>query len=118
MASTRNNNTPGNYCLQQQSYANARQYTSYVHSQYGTAQTTAMPSLGIMPSHMPRNTLSNNSVDIESSLRGTGSVNLVCPQKPVVPELKQIPSVSYFKTLPLILPHPLAVKKDQRPFPI
>jgi len=118
MTSTRNNNTVGDYCLQQQSYANARQYTSYVHSQYGRAETNAMPCLGITPSHMPRNTLSDNPVDIESSLRGIGSVNLVCPQKPVVAELKKIPSISYFKTLPLIMPQPLAVKKDQRPFPI
>ena len=118
MTSTRNNNMPGNYCLQQRSYAHVRQYTSYPHSQYGKAETNAMPCLGITPSHMPRNTLSNNPVDIESSLRGTGSVNLACPQKPIVPELKQIPSVAYFQKLPLIMPKPFVVPKGQRPFPI
>lgn len=118
MASTRNNNTYGDYCLQQESYANARQYVSYEHSSYGVAQQNAMPCLGITPSHMPRNTLSNNPVEIESALFGIGSVNLVKPKAPVKPELKKIPSISYFETTPLLMPKPLVVPKGQRPWPI
>ena len=118
MASTRNNNTPGNYCLQQESYSQARQYVSYEHSSYGKAQQNAMPCLGITPSHMPRDTLSNNPVAIESQLFGIGSVNLVDPKPPVKPELKKIPSVSFFKTTPLIMPKPLVVPNGQRPWPI
>ena len=30
MASTRNKNTPGNYCLEQREYSEARQYTTYI----------------------------------------------------------------------------------------
>ena len=32
MASTRNNNTPSDYCLQQRSYKNARTYTDYEYT--------------------------------------------------------------------------------------
>ena len=31
MASTRNKNTPGNYCLEQREYKNSEQYTLYAN---------------------------------------------------------------------------------------
>ena len=37
MASTRNKNTPGNYCLQQRNYNLSNNYTLYPNSQYGYA---------------------------------------------------------------------------------
>jgi hypothetical protein len=67
---------------------------------------------------MPWNTLSNNPVDIESSLLGINSTNLVYPQREVIPELKHIPMKSYFETIPLILPEPFVTSSIQRPFPI
>tara|TARA_B100000424_G_C22945740_1_gene503431 strand:- start:1176 stop:1538 length:363 start_codon:yes stop_codon:yes gene_type:complete len=118
MASTRNNNTPGNYCVQQESYRNAFNYTEFKNSPYGQAYNNALPTLGITPSHMPRSILSNNSVEIESSLFGINSTNLVNPQQPVIPNLKNLPEVSYFKKLPTFMPEPLVVQKNQRPFPI
>ena len=118
MASTSNKNTPGNYCLQQRSYGDSLAYAEYANSQYGHAFKPAMPALGITPSHMPRNTLSNNPVAIESSLFGIGSTNLVDPQKPTKPELKKIPTMNFFERTPLILPAPLEPLKDQRPFPV
>ena len=65
MASTRNNNTPGNYCLQQRQYSLARDYKSYKNSCTGRAYTTKLPCMGITPSHMPRDTLSSNPIEIE-----------------------------------------------------
>ena len=116
MASTRNNNTPGNYCLQQRSYAESRNYTGYTGA--AVSNETALPCLGVVPSHMAPGLLSYNPVDIESSLRGTGSVNLVHPQAPVKPELKQLPSVAFFKTVPVVMPAPMVIENNQRPFPI
>jgi hypothetical protein len=118
MTSTRSNNTCGNYNLQQRNFSLANQYTSYVNSQYGHAYNPALPCMGITPSHMPRNTLSNNPIEIESALFGINSTNLVTPQPPVVPQLKNVREQAYFERLPLIMPKPLVVEKSQRPFPI
>lgn len=118
MASTRNNNTPGDYCLQQRQFKLSKDYNEYVNSQWGAAYKPAMPCLGITPSHMSRDTLSNNSIDIESCLFGINSTNLVNPQPAVKPQLKTIPMQSYFQKTPLIMPKNLVVYKNQRPFPI
>lgn len=118
MASTRNNNTKGNYCLQQKSFNNSMLYNSYVNSQWGSASNTAIPTLGITPSHMPWNTLSSNPVDIESSLFGINSTNLVENKLPVQPELKNVPMVAFFDIQSVIMPEKFVVQKDQRPFPL
>ena len=118
MASTRNNNYRGNYCLQQRSYRHSRDYTSYPNSQYGHAYDPAIPCVGIMPSHMPRDTLSSNPVEIESALFGINSTNLVDPQAPVMPQLKTIPEKAYFNRIPLIMPRHLVIEGGQRPFPV
>jgi hypothetical protein len=118
MASTRNNNTPGDYCQQQKSYNQSLDYNQYQYSQVGRAYKNALPCMGITPSHMPREAFSQNSVDIESALYGINSTNLVNPQKPVVPQLKNLPGVSYFERLQTFMPEPLVVEKYQRPFPV
>ena len=118
MASTRNNNTPGNYCLQQRGYALSERYDLYKNSQYGSAYTPAIPCVGYMPSHMPRDTLSRNPVEIESALLGINSTNLVNPQAPVQPELKTVPMRQFFERMPLIMPKPLVIENKQRPLPI
>ena len=41
MASTRNNNTPGDYCLQQRSYTDSLKYCEYKNSQVGSAYQNA-----------------------------------------------------------------------------
>lgn len=118
MASTRNNNSRGNYCLQQKAYSKAREYETFANSQYGEAFKPAIPSIGITPSHMPWNTLSNNPVMIESALFGINSTNLVNPAPPTVPELKTAQEVAFFDRVPLIMPTPLIIDNSQRPFPI
>jgi hypothetical protein len=118
MASTRNNNTPGNYCLQQQQYSLARDYHNYKYSFTGRAYSTKMPCIGITPSHMPRDTLSTNPVEIETYLFGINSNNLVHPTAPINPKLNTIPEIPFFNRLPIIMPKPLVVENNQRPFPI
>ena len=118
MASTRNKNTTSDYCLEQKQNTHIFGYTEYNNSQYGNAYYNALPTVGITPSHMPRQAFSKNSVDIESALFGINSTNLVTPQAPVVPKLVQLPEVAYFERLPFVLPNPLVVENNQRPFPI
>ena len=118
MASTRNNNTPGNYCLQQRSISLAEKYNVYRNSSCGRAYTTKLPCMGITPSHMPKDTLSYNPVEIESYLFVINANNLVQPQPPVKPELHTIPEISFFNRLPIIMPKPLVVENKQRPLPI
>ncbi len=118
MTDTQRVNNPADYCLQQESYAKAREHTFYAHGPFGHAAHVAMPCVGITPSHMPRNTLSYNPVEIESALFGINSVNLVDPAKPVKPELHTIPEIPFFKRPGLIMPRPLAIERNQRPFPV
>jgi hypothetical protein len=118
MTATRSKNTLGNYTLEQRDYSLARNYDSYIHSQYGQAYTTALPCLGFNPSHMPRGTFSYNPVEIESALFGINSTNLVAPRAPLKPDLKTIPTIAYFETLKLQMPKPLVMENGQRPFPV
>ena len=118
MASTRNINSGGDYNLEQRNYALARIYNSYKYSAQGCAYKPSIPSIGITPSRMPRNTLSSNPIDIESLLFGINSTNLVNPQKPIKPQLKQIPTSEFFDRLPVHMPKPLVVENNQRPYPI
>ena len=117
MASTRNKNTYDNYCLEQRNHSESDMYIHYKYSQYGQSYKNGLPDLGITPSHLPRDILSHNAVDIETSLFGIGSTNLVNKQKEIMPELKDLNTINYFDRIPLILPEPLIVEKNQRPFP-
>jgi hypothetical protein len=118
MTSTRNKNTSGDYCLQQNSYDQFLQYAQFKNSQTGVAYKNAIPCLGITPSHMPREVFSTNSIEIESSLFGINSTNLVNPQMPIKPKLNILPSISYFDRTITYIPEPLVVEKNQRPYPI
>lgn len=117
MASTRNKNTSANYCLEQRMTVLSQKYLEYQNGASGAAYSPAIPCVGIMPSQMPREAFSRNSVDIESALFGINSTNLVEPQQPVVPNLTKLPEVSFFGRMQLVMPDPLVVEKSQRPFP-
>jgi hypothetical protein len=119
MASTRNINYSGNYCLEQKQFSDSARYTLYPHSQYGSAYTTMMPGDGACPGQIPWTSLSHNAVQIESFLFGINSTNLVEP-KPhtIVPELINHDSVNFFeKSKRIMIPQPLVLEKSQRPFP-
>jgi hypothetical protein len=116
MASTRNNNTPGNYCLQQRSYKENTQYNLYGHSAYGRAWNTDLAGVGLIQGHLPRNQLSNNSIQTESYLFGINSTNLVHPEPQFVPQPKYLGTKNLYQPNPIIMPQPLVIERN-RPFP-
>ena len=118
MASTRNKNTPGNYCLQQSEYAHSRQYTIYKNSASGEAYDTKLPGNGLLPGQVPWNKLSSNSADIESFLFGINANNLVNPQPCLKPELKEIKMANVFEKGPIYMPEPLVIEKKKRPYSV
>lgn len=119
MASTRTKNTVGDYNLQQRNYDLSKTYTLYPNSQYGVAYKTEMPGNGLMPGNISWTQLSNNSADIESFLFGIGSTNLTKPHpSPFVPELKKFGEANIYKNPATLIPQPLVIERNQRPFPI
>lgn len=118
MASTRNRNTSGNYCLEQKQYRQFEDYTLYPNSQYGAAYNTRLPGNGLLPGQMPWNKLSYNAPDTESFLFGINSTNLVNPAPCFVPEIVQLSSANIYQKEAIFMPEPLVVEKNQRPFPV
>jgi hypothetical protein len=118
MASTRNKNTPGNYCQDQRQNTQIESWQLYINGANGFAHDTRLAGVGLNQGQMPWSTLSHNPVDIETFLFGIGSTNLVEPVKPLKPELKCLNTANLFKKQDIIMPIPLAVSKTQRPFPI
>lgn len=115
MASTRNKNTSGNYCLEERQYANASMYSLYKHSSGGEAYDTKLAGDGVLQGPVPWNKLSHNSADVESFLFGIGTTNLVNPMKSFTPELAEISSQNFFLKSPTYIPEPLVFEKHQRP---
>jgi len=118
MASTRNKNTQGNYCLEQREYQSSRTYTLYENSQYGAAYNTKLPGNGLNPGQIPGNKMSHNAPDIESFLFGINSTNLVNPAPTFVPELTNLGASNVFEKSVVYIPEPLVVEKNQRPLRI
>jgi hypothetical protein len=118
MASTRNKNTPGNYCLEQKQFNNSATYTLYPNSQYGAAYNTSLPGNGLMPAQIPWNKLSYNAADTESFLFGINSTNLVNPAPCFVPEITKLPSHNIYEKGTIYMPEPLVIENNQRPFPV
>ena len=118
MTSTRNNNTPGDYCLQQKAINVTRRYGEYKFGSAGAAYNPAIPCIGYTPSHMPASFFSNNSTEIESRLFGIGSTNLVKPQSCLQPSLRTIPFKSFFKMPARVAEVEETKGPAQRPFPV
>lgn len=118
MASTRNKNTPGNYCLDQRQNVGIESWQLYKNGANGYAYDTRLPGNGLNPCQLPWYTLSHNPADIESFLWGINSTNLVNPAPPLTPQLKCLQTANVFKTKPVIMPVPQAIPKYERPFPI
>jgi len=112
MTSTRNKNTNGDYYLEQRNHRLAENY--YLNSQM-IPQKPAIPGKGYgTTTKMMNNELSHNHTDIESSLLGIGSSNLVKSKPNVIPQIKKLPQISFFKEEQTILPNPLVIEKNQR----
>ena len=96
MASTRNKNTPGNYCLDQKQYTDSSAWSLYANGANGEAYDTRLAGNGLNPGQLPWTTLSYNSADIESFLFGINSTNLVNPAPCLTPELKNLKMANGF----------------------
>lgn len=117
MAGTRNKNTLGDYTLEQNNNIGIAKYNTYKHSAYGAPQQTNFAGDGLLMGRITSDQLSNNYCDIESQLFGIGSTNLVTPKGETIPNIKKIDSLSIIDRLPVIVPEPLVVKGNQRPYP-
>lgn len=118
MASTRNKNTPGNYCLEQKEFKQTENYSLYSNSQYGAAYNTRLPGNGLLPGQIPWNKLSYNAADTESFLFGINSTNLVNPTSCFVPEITKLEPANIYTKGNVFIPEPLVIEKNQRPLPI
>ena len=115
MASTRNKNTKNEYDIKQRQFQNNMIYNTFTHSQWGESYTNYLPTYGLNPPKIPRDKLSNNSIETESYLFGINSTNLVKPIGPVTPQINHLDTVTFFEKKQTLIPEPLVVKKDQRP---
>jgi hypothetical protein len=103
--------------LEQKEYKEFSDYTLYPNSQYGAAYNTRFSGNGLNPGQIPWNKLSYNAADTESFLFGVNSTNLVNPAGPLRPELKTLGTANFFEKTPTLMPEPMAIEKNQRPFP-
>jgi hypothetical protein len=113
MASTRNKNTIGDYTMEQQRYSSKCTYLTY--EPYGKPNKTFLSGDGLLHGRVAAENLSSNYCDIESKLWGIGSTNLVTPQPDVTADVYRLKSLAISNRLPLIVPEPLNLAKDQRP---
>lgn len=117
MASTRNRNTPGDYHQEQtENIENVRFLTQPF---YGQAETTYAPGSGLLQGGIYYNQLSYNGCDIESYLRGINATNLVASSFAPQAQLKTLKTLDITSPRPVtLIPEPLVVKTNQRPYPL
>lgn len=115
MASTRNKNNRGDYQVEQKSHIQRMEYLTYENGGNGKPLETFFAGNGLLSGRVASSNLSHNSCDIESSLLGIGSTNLVNPQTPVKPDIKPLQSLNVIDKLPTMIPEPLIIDKHQRP---
>jgi len=115
MASTRNKNTSGNYCLEQRQYTESSTYTLYKNSSGGEAYNTKLAGDGVIQGYVPWNKLSYNAADVESFLFGINANNLVTPNKCFTPELTHHSSQNFFQKPEIYIPDPMVIENNQRP---
>ena len=114
MTSTRNKNTLNDYKVEQKLNERIMDNNLYINSSYGKPLYEHIPVLGYIPSHMSRDTFSNNPIDIESTLYGIGAANLVNPCKAPVPSIKNIFFKEWFdRPKEVIMPHPMVFKQER-----
>jgi hypothetical protein len=118
MACTRKKNTMCDYALEQRSNVHSQKYNLYVNGANGIPVSVYLPGNGLGNVSIRGREQATNQVDIESFLRGTGTVDLakgVYTQ--LTPDLICIPSLNLFKNEPVIQPFPIT-SQPNRPWPI
>lgn len=116
MASTRNKNTPQNYRTEMNQYNNFKEWNLYKHSSHGYAYETAMPGNGFGNIRLPYDCMSHNPIETESFLFGINLTNLETPMHEFTPQPKILETKHLVKKRDIIMPIPLAVSKNERPY--
>ena len=116
MSSTRNKNSQLNYNLEKSDKEKLLNEKFYIHSSSGRPISDCIPALGYIPSHISRDALANNAIDIESQLRGIGSTNLESVCEIVVPSIRSLEFKDFFeRPQTVVMPYPLVYENYQRP---
>ena len=114
MASTRDINSKGNYCLEQKAIETTRSNLAFYNGPNGHAFDPAFPEL-YRQGYMPADNFSFNPTDIESQLFGIGSTNLIETKPITVPQFKTPTNVSFFKKPEVVQSGIFLPLLDQRP---
>jgi len=112
MASTRNKNTPGDYRIEQKAYID--RHLNIMDLTKRTSNQPVFPGNGLLQGKVASMDLASNYTDIESTLFGIGSTNLVQPLPLVVPDIHKYPSLNIIDRIPMIVPNPVYVNTKQR----
>jgi hypothetical protein len=115
MTSTRNKNTRGNYYADENGKESQRLYSRFENQGNGKAYTSHFAGDGLLTGQMGSRELSHNYADIDSYLKGIGSTNLVTPLPIIDPKYKKHESLSIIYKMPLYMPAPMQLDKNQRP---
>lgn len=115
---TRSKNTIENYKIEQYNKIKTFDYQIYEYSANGRTENNFLPGLGFGPTNRANIELSKNACDIDSYLKGIGSMNLEIENymPPVVPELYKYKSLNLFEKDPVYVPSSVAVEANQRPY--
>ena len=115
MTDTRKKSQKGDYNLEQAVTFGVYDYCLNPENRTGCPVNTYLPGNGLIGQSGSRVNFANNSCDIETMLRGTGTCNMVQSQNTIVPDLKHIKSLNLFETQSVQLPDPMVIQKGQRP---
>jgi len=114
MTSTRDKNSKENYRLEQRGMQYIRKNLTFINCPNGHAYKPAITE-SFSASRMPADNLSYNPTDIESSLLGINSNNLVNYNLPVHPQFKQTPFLSFYEQPKLVMPKTVRIPNSDRP---
>jgi hypothetical protein len=114
MSSTSSRNTPGNYQLEQKLFNDYFNLVTYENGAQGGSVSRNLAGDGLLAGKIFTRDLAVNYTDIESSLFGIGSTNLVQPLPQVIPNVNNIPSLNIRSKIPVLVPSPLIISDGQR----
>jgi len=108
MTSTRNKNNQGNFNLE---FNDNKLYFHTVVNDSKIYKNNYLPGEGLLVGAFPLNIMANNQADIESSLFGIGSTNLIEPKPTTINlgDLRRLDSLNISRKMPLVIPEPLVV---------
>jgi hypothetical protein len=114
MTDTRKKANRGDYEKEQEINTDNLKYFSNPDNIIGKPLTTYHPGNGLIGAKVNKMDLANNTLAIESFLRGTGSANMVNPMELVKPDITYIKTLNLFEKH-VYMPDPFVHHKGERP---